>query len=181
VTLPPLAGPDFVCDDCSMAYPATTAEAATAMVRAVPAAYRVAVGDLADDVFRRRLAPGTWSILEYVCHVRDVHAVFIERIGLALTEDHPTYEPLGNDRRAVVRRYNEADLATTLAELDDAAQRLAELLDTLDDDGWRRTASRLPGEDRDVLWMARQTAHEGRHHLRDIERIRDDAGLDSRR
>jgi hypothetical protein len=34
-----------------------------------------------------------------------------------------------------------------------------------------RTATRLPGERRTVLWMVRQAAHEGLHHLHDITTI----------
>ena len=71
------------------------------------------------------------------------------------------------------QRYNEADVDATLDDLAGAAVRFADLLDTLDDGAWTRTASRRPGEERDVRWMARQTAHEGRHHLADIERVRD--------
>ena len=35
-----------------------------------------------------------------------------------------------------------------------------------------RTATRLPGEQRTLLWLVRQAAHEGIHHLGDIERQR---------
>jgi hypothetical protein len=111
-------------------------------------------------------------MVEYAAHVRDVFVVFAERINLALAEDRPTFPPLGNDERAVRLRYGEADIDATLDDLAGAAVRFADLLDTLDDDAWDRTASRLPGEERDVRWMARQTAHEGRHHLADIERVR---------
>jgi hypothetical protein len=110
-------------------------------------------------------------MVEYLCHVRDVFAVFTERIDLARAEDRPTFPPLGNDERAVRLRYGEADVAATLDELTAGATRLAALIESLADGDWARTASRRPGEERDVLWMARQAAHEGRHHLADIERV----------
>jgi hypothetical protein len=173
VDLPPLAAADHVCAECAMSYVAVTPAMAAALVRQLPPSYRTAFQGMPDDVVRRRPEPTTWSMLEYAAHVRDVFAVFADRINLALAEDRPTFAPLGNDERAVRLRYNDADVDVTLDELAGAATRFADLLDTLDDDAWARTASRLPGEERDVLWMARQTAHEGRHHLADIERVRD--------
>jgi len=173
VDLPPLAAPDHVCPACAMSYPAITPALAAALVRRLPPSYRRAFQGVPDDAVRRRPEPTTWSMLEYAAHARDVFTVFAERINLALAEDRPTFPPLGNDERAVRLRHNEADVDTTLDELAAAAIRFADLLDALDDRAWTRTASRLPGEERDVLWMARQTAHEGRHHLADIERVRD--------
>ena len=38
-----------------------------------------------------RPAPSVWSPLEYACHVRDVHAVFAERVRLMLEVDEPAF------------------------------------------------------------------------------------------
>ena len=154
-----------------MSFAATTPAMATAIVRGLPVQYRDALSGVADDVVRHRPDAATWSMVEYLCHVRDVYVVFADRIRLALAEDHPTFEPLGNDRRAEERRYYRAGVDTTLDDLDSAVERFLELVDTLDGDDWGRMTSRLPGEDRDVLWLVRQAAHEGRHHLGDIERV----------
>ena len=171
MALPPLAPPDHVCVDCGMDYASTTPEAAAAVIRSLPARYRAAVGGLADDRLRRRPDAQTWSIVEYVCHVRDVLVVSASRIDLALTLDRPTFEPLGNDERAVRLRYREADLAATLDELEAGAVHLDAVIAAVGADQWERTASRRPGEERDVRWMVRQAAHEGVHHLADIERM----------
>ena len=155
-----------------MSYAEVTPAAVVAIVRSLPPQYRGAFGGVADDLVRRRPDATTWSMIEYACHVRDVFVVFVDRIQLARREDRPTFAPLGNDDRAVRLRYAEADVDATLDELATAAVRFTDLIDTLDDDAWPRTASRRTGEERDVLWMARQTAHEGRHHLADVERVR---------
>ena len=155
-----------------MSYSDITPAAVVTIVRSLAPQYRAAFARVADDVVRRRPDPTTWSMIEYACHVRDVFVVFVDRIQLARQEDRPTFAPLGNDDRAVRLRYAEADVDATLDELAAAAVRFADLIDTLDDDAWPRTASRRTGEERDVLWMARQTAHEGRHHLADVERVR---------
>ncbi len=171
MALPPLAGPDFNCALCALHYPDITPAMAATMMRQQPAEYRAAFHDVPDDVVRRRPDPATWSMIEYACHVRDVFAVSVERIHLALTTEHGTFEPLGNDERAVRLGYDQAAVDETLDDLTASALRLADLLDTLTGGDWDRTASRLPGEERDVRWMARQAAHEGRHHLHDINEV----------
>jgi len=168
VALPPLAPADHVCDAFAMSYSTITPVEAAAMVRQAPAQYRAAFAGVADDAVRRRPDAATWSMIEYACHTRDVFAVSVDRIQLARAEEHATFAPLGNDERAVRLHYGEADVDATLEDLAASAARLADLLDSLDDGAWARTASRLPGEERDVLWLARQAAHEGRHHLADI-------------
>jgi hypothetical protein len=172
VQLPPLAPADHVCAACAMSYADIAPTDVAAIVLSLPPQYRAAFAGVADDLARRRPEATTWSMIEYACHVRDVFVVYVERIQLAMHEDRPTFAPLGNDDRAVRLRYAEADVDATLDELAAAAVRFADLIGTLDDDAWPRTASRRTGEERDVLWMARQTAHEGRHHLADVERVR---------
>jgi hypothetical protein len=174
--LPPLAGADHECEACALRYRDITPALAVAMIREAPAAYRAAFAGVPDAVVRRRPDPATWSMVEYLCHVRDVAVVVVERLELARAEDHPTFPPLGNDDRAMRLHYIDADVATTLDELADGAMRLAELIESLGDDDWARTASRRPGEERDVRWMVRQAAHECRHHLADIERVQRAAG-----
>jgi hypothetical protein len=169
--LPPLAGPDHVCEACALRYPEITAVLAVALIRDAPAVYRAAFAGVPDAVVRRRPDPVTWSMVEYLGHVRDVVVVFAERIEQARAEDRPTFPPLGNDDRAVRLRYNEADVEATLQELSSGAARLAGLIESLGDDDWARRATRRPGEERDVRWMVRQAAHECRHHLADIERV----------
>ena len=169
--LPPLAGPDHVCEACALRYPEITAALAVALIRAAPAAYRGTFAGVPEAVVRRRPDPATWSMVEYLGHVRDVVVVFAERIERARTEDRPTFPPLGNDDRAVRLRYNEADVEATLEELATGAARLTGLIESLGDDDWARTATRRPGEERDVRWMVRQAAHECCHHRADIERV----------
>ena len=174
MALPPLASADFRCTDCALSYPDITPAMAAAIVRSLPAEYRAVFRNVPDAAVRRRPAPATWSMIEYACHVRDVFAVSVDRIQLALATDHCTFAPLGNDERAVRLGYDQASVDETLEDLAASAERLADLLGTLSGGDWDRTASRLPGEDRDVRWMARQAAHEGRHHLRDIEQVHQD-------
>lgn len=46
-----------------------------------------------------------WSALEYACHVRDVYAVYDERLRRMLAEDGPHYESWDQDATAIEDRY----------------------------------------------------------------------------
>ena len=48
-----------------------------------------------------RPADNVWSLLEYACHVRDVHRVFDERVRRMLAEDDPEFENWDQDATAV--------------------------------------------------------------------------------
>lgn len=122
---------------------------------------------------RQRPQAGTWSALEYGCHVRDVLMVQRERIVTAQVEDRPEFAPMGRDERAVQARYNDQDPSTVARVLEAAAAGLATLLESLADAGWARS-SVYPyphRELRDVDWIARHTLHELSHHLTDVDRV----------
>ena len=137
------------------------------MVRQAPAQYRAVFAGVADDAVRRRPDAATWSMIEYACHVRDVFVVSVDRIQLARSRT-ATFAPLGNDDRAVRLRYERGRRRRHArgARRHRGAPRRPARHPRRRRLG--RTASRLPGEERDVRWMARQAAHEGRHHLADI-------------
>ena len=125
------------------------------------------VGDIGADGVRAHRSPGVWSVLEYLCHLRDVYAVYTVRLHRTRTEDEPTLEPMLNDLRARRFGYNGLPVDLVLLEMHLNAAGLAAELRRLKDPG--RTAIRRPGEHRSALWLARQTVHETRHHLADIQ------------
>ncbi|MEO9199860.1 MAG: DinB family protein [Antricoccus sp.] len=118
----------------------------------------------------RRMRPASerWSVIEYVCHLRDVYATYTIRLHRARTEDRPVLEPMLNDLRARRFRYNERDVDAVLDELEAAAAGFCDEVARNRPDQWDRLVSRLPGEDRTARWLVRQAMHEGQHHLADI-------------
>jgi hypothetical protein len=166
--VPPFPPEHHVCADCGLSYVDLTAPAAIELVRTYPARYRRCLQDLPGAALRRRPGPRTWSALEYTCHVRDIYDVYHGRVVRALTEDDPMLAPMRNEERAERAGYNRQNLADVLSALERNANRFAELAEEISVDQWRRTATRLPGERRSVLWLVRQAAHEGLHHLHDI-------------
>jgi hypothetical protein len=169
--LPPLAAEDHRCAVCELSYPDITVERAVASIRGIPAAAREAALAVPPEKRQERPEPGTWSVAEYACHLRDVFVTYTIRLHRARTEDRPQLEPMLNDLRARRFRYNERDVSPVLDELALASAGFCEEAARTGDADWRRVVTRLPGEQRSALWLVRQTMHEGVHHVRDIRAV----------
>jgi hypothetical protein len=143
-------------------------EEAAARIREVPEAVRAAVGAVPEQALRRRPQEGTWSVTEYVCHLRDVYVTYTIRLHRARTEERPVLEPMLNDLRARRFRYNSRDVGPVLDELADAVAGCCDEVDRFRAADWARVVTRLPGEERTARWLLRQALHEGVHHLGDL-------------
>lgn len=168
--MPPLASEDHVCDDCGLSYGQTSVDEAVAVIRTLPDEVREAVSGVTPDARGQRPSTDTWSVTEYVCHLRDVYATYTIRLHRTRTEDEPVLEPMLNDLRARRFRYNELDVDAVLGELAANAAGFCDEVARNSGGQWERTATRQPGERRTARWLVRQAMHEGRHHLRDIRR-----------
>jgi hypothetical protein len=120
----------------------------------------------ADDV-RARPAPAVWSPLEYACHVRDVHVLYLARLEMMLAQDDPLYPNWDQDETAVAQRYHESDPSIVAEELQVAATALADRFDQVHGDEWERTGTRSDGARFSVATFAKYFIHDPIHHLRD--------------
>lgn len=168
--LPPLAGEDHVCASCPFCYADHDVDRAELVIAGIPAQARQLFGSL-DEAAVRRHPPRAWSAAEYLCHVRDVYQTFTIRLHRARTEQDPALEPMLNDLRARRFGYRDAAIAPALDQLQaHVTGFLAEVARVRPGD-WGRPVHRLPGEHRSALWLVRQAAHEGVHHLRDVAEV----------
>lgn len=127
---------------------------------------------LADGVIRPgRPDDSTWSTLEYACHVRDVYRRFEARLGLMIEHDDPLFENWDQDASAVDDRYEEQDPATVVAELDAAAGRMADRLDSVKPDEWDRPGRRSNGSLFTVESLALYMIHDPIHHAWDVSPV----------
>jgi hypothetical protein len=117
---------------------------------------------------RARPEPGTWSPLEYACHVRDTLRVYDGRLQLMLTTDDPHYPNWDQDETAVAGRYGEQDPATVADELTAAASVLAARFAGVSGGQWERTGNRSDGARFTVETFARYFVHDPVHHLYDV-------------
>lgn len=168
--VPTVMAEDYVCRQCALSYSEVSVQRAIDVVGSVAELVSDAVAQIPDQYWNRRPNAGGWSIAEYVCHVRDVYITYTIRLHRSRTEDRPTIEPMLNDLRAQRFRYNDCDVRAVLREIEAAAAGFCEEASQLRPEDWSRTVSRLPGEQRTALWLARQAMHEGVHHVHDIRR-----------
>lgn len=155
------------CDECDFTYADVPESEVSRRLTETAAQFAPAPADP-----RRRPSPDVWSPLEYICHVRDVVRVQHDRLLLALETDNPTFEPMGREERVTADAYNSQDPDVVLAELTEAADRLAKAFDALRPQQWTRTGVyNWPAPaSRTVLWLGRHTIHELHHHLLDVTR-----------
>lgn len=127
---------------------------------------------------RAHPAPGVWSPAQYGAHVRDMLAVFADRVELAVDEDDPVvpwFDP-GEEGWA---GYNELPSEAIAADIEAKAQRFAAIVGSTTEAQWHRTARRDGVDTFTVAGLACFGVHEAHHHLLDangqLEAVR--AGL----
>lgn len=168
--LPPWPAEDHVCPVCPYDYRRQTPEAATDLIGSLPDRYADEVSVTPHSTLARRPEDGTWSVIEYLCHVRDAYASFTIRLYRVRTEHEPSLEPMLNDLRAARFGYRELAPKPVLQELRlNVSGFLSEVARVRD---WERVGSRVAGETRTARWLVRQAAHEGVHHLADLAAVR---------
>lgn len=158
------------CAECGYAYDTSRREIPTEL-RTLARQFR----DLLHaDPFeiRKHSAPGVWSPLEYAAHYRDVLRAQLERIELAVNEDEPTFTSMRREERVTEEKYNEQDPAKVTFDIAAASDALATALERLSHATWEREGMyNYPTKQlRSIEWIARNTIHEGLHHIQDIER-----------
>ena len=73
------------------------------------------VSDLGESKVRERSGENTWSVVEHVCHLRDIEKEgYAVRITKLLTEDEPLLEDIDGDKLAVERVYINQDFKAAL-------------------------------------------------------------------
>ncbi|MBU8815641.1 DinB family protein [Mycolicibacterium goodii] len=115
-----------------------------------------------------RTRPGMWSVLEYGCHIRDVHRIFDHRVQLMLTETDPRFPNWDQDAPAVADDYASQDPLVVATELYDAATVVADRYDGVPDDAWSRRGLRSNGSEFTVATIALYHLHDIVHHAHDV-------------
>ncbi|GAB6986679.1 DinB family protein [Nocardioides pyridinolyticus] len=156
---------DAPCPECGFEAAAVTVDRIPVVIRDNATTWE-AVLTLPDAASRP--APGTWSPLEYACHVRDVHRIFDLRVGLMLEEDEPLFPNWDQDATAVEERYGEQDPATVATELLEAAERVAERYESVPPGDWSRRGLRSNGSEFTVESIGRYHLHDLVHHAWDV-------------
>jgi DinB superfamily len=134
------------------------------------AAWRVFLVEADDTYLRTVPGPGIFSPLQYAAHVRDIQAVYGDRIHVMLEQENPVFAQFNPDE-SEWDDFNTLDAETMAGGIEEQARRLAGILDGLQPDDWDRTMTRDGGHDGvyqfTVAGLASYAVHESHHHLLD--------------
>ena len=157
------------CDECGFDGAEWTDDAATAAIADLPSRWRRATEGLADNEAGRRPMPDTWSIVEYVDHVREV------LFGMRFLLDSAASDPGANLGASPEPHFHpqprELDLPRALGGVEREARSLADHLAGLSRESWSHSVI-VDGEALDAGWVCRHAVHDATHHLMDVTRIR---------
>ena len=160
-------------EDLIASGPDTFANAA-ASLGAMPAKLKEIAAALPQAAWRSKPAAGGFSLVEHVCHLRDIdgdgYRVRLERM---LTEQCPSLPDIDGDALARERAYQSADLATALASFTATRLAIVARLAKLSPDERRRTGLMAGTTDITVEGLVEiMTAHDSEHldQLNDLVR-----------
>jgi hypothetical protein len=152
------------CRECGFGWDLSP-EQAVASVRAMPDAYATR---LAGATGRERHPDLAWTVAAYVGHVTDNLRTWAERLAGASLAGHLTVPGYDPDLLSEARHYDEISLAGALWSLRWAATAWTEAVEEALKAGivlQHATRGAQRAED-----VARNNAHDARHHLWDIDR-----------
>ena len=155
------------CEECSLASAAVPRDALGAAIVQEGSQWAALLACDARDL-RRRPQGHVWSPLEYAAHVRDVLALFVQRVELTLDRDEPDLPWWDHEAAAIEEDYNGQDPSQVAEALLAGAERLASVLPT-SAVGWERRATRRGREHFTVEGLARFALHEAHHHRLDSD------------
>jgi uncharacterized damage-inducible protein DinB len=141
---------------------------------ATPQTLKAALKGLSKKVLLWTPAPGKWSILEILCHMRDMEReAYIERYTRVLSEDEPKLPNINGEPLAVVRAYRSQKAPEVVREWIALRRQTLQLLRKTGKAQWARagvheTAGRLTMED----LIQRHAVGNDEAHLRQIEAIK---------
>jgi hypothetical protein len=149
----------------------TAVEDVIAALERAPAIVIPMVRQADPAVLKRRPPSGKWSIHEHACHLAAVNPIFVQRLELMLTQEHPTiksYDP-GRDH---------PDDALLRIHLEDALARFARdrsgmvaKLRALRPDDWARTGDHDEYNSYSIVTMFRHLALHDFFHAYRIEEL----------
>ena len=124
---------------------------------------------LGDVAIRRAPAPGKWSVVEIVCHLRDMERVYAERFTKIAHQDRPHLWVTENHRLAEVLKYREAALPAVIKEWKRLRADTLVLLRALPHPVWQRTGTHPERGEVSIEGLA---DHLGRHDASHLEQVR---------
>lgn len=118
----------------------------------------------------RRPAPEAWSVLEVICHLRDIEEAYFDRIRFILLNDRPVLIQLYPDRWAEDRQYRTCDVEGALAAFRSRREDTLRFVESLTPDQWERGADHPARGRLTVRRVVHSLASHDAEHLDQITR-----------
>jgi hypothetical protein len=150
--------------------------AAVQAIAETPARLRAAVAGLDDEQLSTPYRPDGWTVRQVVHHVPDSHVNAYVRFKLALTEDRPTIKTYDEAAWARLADAELRDVEVSLTILDAIHLRWVTVLESLDDEAWRRKLMHPEWGEIDLDFLLQLYHWHGRHHVAHITSLRERQG-----
>jgi hypothetical protein len=158
------------CTECGIDESALDVADAVNAVRTFPRRYREAL-DVDEASLLVRPGPSTWSMLEYAVHYREVLELLSAGLSEVLAKPGIHFPAVEVDDASAARPDWTLDRELTLDGIARAAEQLVARSEATPVAAWDREF--MVGDDEhQARWIPQHAAHEGAHHLRDIEQVR---------
>lgn len=141
-------------------------------IRYLPAQARAAVKGLNDDQLNTAYGEGKWTVRQVIHHLADSHMNAFVRMKLIMTENHPTLKPYNQDDWARTREANAYPVESSLNILSGLHERWANLLETVPESGWNRTAYHPESGEVSLQRILEIYAAHGEKHVKSITDLR---------
>jgi hypothetical protein len=160
------------CPDCGVDEGAIAVPDAIAAIRSFPRRYGEVFDTTPPALLRVRPDPDTWSVVEYAVHTREVLEVLAMALREVLEQPNLVLPPVDDESTGPPKTFPDwlTDREIVLAGMRKACNRLATRAEEAPWSAWDRTF-RIGDKEHQAVWVVQHAAHEGGHHLRDIERV----------
>jgi hypothetical protein len=159
------------CADCGIDEAGISIPDAIGAIRGFPRRYREALDAVPPPRLRIRPDPDTWSVLEYAVHTREVLELLAGTLPIVVNEPGIRFPPIDVDESVKDRPDWVMDPNLAVRGITSAAQAIAEQAESMPWSAWDRTFF-IGDNEHAASWIVQHAAHEGAHHLRDIENVR---------
>ena len=162
---------DRPCPDCGFDATGLDRDRIPQAIRDNATLWEVVLGDEDAAV---RPSSAVWSPLEYACHVRDVNALFAERVRLMLAAgpgEDPSFDNWDQDATAAEQDYGLQDPAIVARDVTAAAETVAATYESVAGEQWDRRGTRSNGDVFTVDTLARYHLHDVVHHAHDVSHV----------
>jgi hypothetical protein len=143
-------------------------------LKSTPARLKAALEGVPKKVVQWTPAPGKWSILEIVCHLRDMEKdAYLARYRRILAEDTPALPDIDGDVLSLERDYGSAKLSEVMRDWARLRKESLALLRTVKGDQWlRRGVHEVAGSLSMEDFLRRHAVGNDQAHLGQIDAIK---------